>query len=306
MTRPMLLPKDSSDQRPARRRAAGGDALDAQLSFVDAQARALERNPDAAGAARLLLEAGALESAVADGLNPDADLFGPADAAWRALTMETARLVRHIRRKDEVETRLAFRRLFRALSVVSRASRPDAVTFDAPPAFGGRALDPDAYGRAAQQFLASSVRAPAVVIGLRGAGASLSAAVAAELDAAGRRVESLTVRPRGEGDDRVVVLGERLARRLRVHAEAGSWFLIVSDGPRRSGASFHAAGAALNALGAGDEQIVLFPSIDTDGSDFASLEARTSWRRRRRVLAPFPKALPGLGAPISLLDVVGA
>jgi hypothetical protein len=265
--------------------SAAHASVESEIAHLEHLARALSQGGDRDLATRLLIEAGALETAVADALSPEIETFGPGEAAWRATTMEAARLFRWSRLGREIEVRVAAKRFGRALAEAARSPRPPTVRLGAPEGYAGRALSPDAYLKAADQFLGSSIDLPAVVVGLRGAGASLSAVVAAGLEAARRPVESFTVRPHGPAEARTVGLGERLSRRLARQADNGAWFLIVGDGPKRSGASFAAAAAALNALGAGDDQIVLFPSIATDGAHFPSPEARRGWGLRRKVLA---------------------
>jgi hypothetical protein len=305
----MLLPDDvrerpdSPDRSSERARPAD---LDGAAARIEARVRPLLRRPDREAAARILADVGALESAVADGFNPDEESFGPPLEAWRAATLEAARLFRWTRLGAEAESCLAARRLSRALALAARATRPRVV--DVPGA-ASLAVDPAAYLDAATRFLASSVRLPSIVIGLREAGAALSAVVAAGLETGGRRAESFTVRAHGAADARAVRFDARVARRLALHAETGGWFLIVGDGPRKSGASFHAAACALNALGAGDEQIVLFPARLPDAASLASADVRRGWGLRRKVVAaaaPAALRLPGLGAPAGTFDHAGA
>ena len=209
----------------------------------------------------------------------------------------------------------------RALEAARKAGAPQQVSMRTPEGYAWYALYPETYLEAARRFLASRAfpcsyepgRAPTflgwrassspnrthfggkracadlpvTVIGLRGIGASLSAVVAAELEAAGREVDSLTLRPRGDPFDRAVRLNPALAAALARRVQAGGWFLIVDEGPGLSGSSFASVARALTELGAGDEQIVLMPSVATDGRDLGSQEARRRWSLHRKVNVGF-------------------
>jgi hypothetical protein len=126
-----------------------------------------------------------------------------------------------------------------------------------------------------------------VVIGIRSIGTSLSAAVAATLQAAGCEVQSFTVRPRGHPFNRYIEISG-------FDWEPDSHFLIVDEGPGLSGSSFAAVARKLGELGVPDRRIILFPSWDADGSTFLSSEAGAQWRRHRRYIEsrdPFPQAI---------------
>lgn len=262
---------------------------------VDAEADALDRAlldlGEGRGSVRdlaveALIDAGALEAAVVDRLNPSRDGFGRGDAAWRAVSVAAGRLFRASRREPGRVAELA-RSARRALETARKAGAPAQVTVRTPEGYAWYALYPETYLEAARRFIASSVALPVTVIGLRGIGASLSAVVVAELEAAGREVDSLTLRPRGDPFDRTLRLDPALGAALGRHAKAGGWFLIVDEGPGLSGSSFASVAEALNGLGAGDEQIVLAPSVATDGRGLGSAPARRRWGLHRKVNAGF-------------------
>jgi hypothetical protein len=259
----------------------------AEIAALDRLLRGLEQDCDRDRAVEALIDAGALEAAVVDARNPERDAYGAVEAAWRLVTLQAGRLFRYSRRGDPDQARVAARHARRALADARRTEPPVRLTIRTPEGYAWYALYPESYLAAAERFLESSAPYPAVVVGLRGIGASLSAVVAAALEAGGREVESLTVRPRGEVFDRSVRLDDRLQRRLRPRAEAGAWFLIVDEGPGLSGSSFAGTAAALNGVGAGDEQIVLFPSVASDGRNLGSAEARGRWGRHRKLQVGF-------------------
>jgi hypothetical protein len=133
---------------------------------------------------------------------------------------------------------------------------------------------------------------PTTVIGLRGIGASLSAVVTAELEAAGRPVESLTLRPRGDPFDRKIRLNPTLSALLSRRVREGGSFLIVDEGPGMSGSSFASTAEALSELGAGDEQIVFFPSVNADSDGLNAEIGRRRWGLHRKVHIGFDEMRP--------------
>ena len=260
-------------------------------ALVDAEAEALDRIfldlAQGRGSARelateALIEAGALEAGVVDQLNPDRDGFGTPETVWRAVTLGAGRLFR-ASRCELAQVRELAGSARRALAAARKAGAPRQVSLRIPEGYAWYALYPQTYLEAARRFLASSAELPVTVIGLRGIGASLSAVVAAELEAGGREVDSLTLRPRGDPSDRTVRLDPALAAALERRAKAGGWFLIVDEGPGLSGSSFASVAQMLNRLGAGDEQIVLMPSVATDGQGLGSEAARRRWSLHRKV-----------------------
>ncbi|HYF23461.1 MAG TPA: hypothetical protein VD929_08705 [Caulobacteraceae bacterium] len=257
-------------------------------------------------ATEILIDLGALEAAAVDALNPDQDGFGASERAWREASLEAGRLFLHARDAEPGRARASAQAARRALARVRASRPPPSLAVRTPEGYAWYALYPDLYAEAARRFAASSAPLPAVAVGLRGIGTSLSAVVVAALEREGRAIDSLTLRPRGHPYERTPRLDARLRGALRAQAEAGAWFLIVDEGPGLSGSSFCGTAEALARLGAGDEQIVLFPSVETDGAGFRSETARARWKRHRRVHVSFEAARADLApATLAARDVSG-
>jgi hypothetical protein len=120
--------------------------------------------------------------------------------------------------------------------------------------------------------------APAVVIGLRTIGTTLSAVVAATLRARGIPAPRFTVRPEGRPLDRVVRLGAPALRWIREQAASQASFFVVDEGPGRSGSSLLAAAEALVAAGAPRGRVTL---LCTHAPDPEALLAPDAARRLR-------------------------
>jgi len=259
----------------------------AEIDRLDTLLRRLSEQDERDLATEALIEAGALEAAIADAHNPDRDGFTARDAAWRSVTLETAKLFRASRLGDPAKAQASARKARKALADAARLRWPATLSIETADGYAWRGLYPETYLEAAERFLASSAPFPTVVVGLRGVGASLSAVVVAALEAAGRETEGVTVRAHEAGEACAVRFDERLAATLGRRARGGAWFLLVDDGPGSTGASFAAAAEALNGVGAGDEQIVLFPGLAAEGSRLASAAMGTRWNRHRQVQVGF-------------------
>ena len=120
---------------------------------------------------------------------------------------------------------------------------PEEIEFVVPAGYAYDALYPEMYVEAARLFLREVQPARSVVIGIRSIGTSLSAVVAATVEAA----MSVTLRPHGPPSARFVKLSRDLAERLRWQRDAH--FLVVDEGPGSSGSSFAAVVQALAELG---------------------------------------------------------
>jgi hypothetical protein len=249
-------------------------------------------------ATELLLDAAELETAITD-LHCDArDELSPECDALRAVSFAVARLgVARWRSRDAALTAEceAVRRAVRRLN--ARLCSGDGVgtlLCSVPEGFAYYALYPEMYAQAATRFAAAHAPSQVSVVGVRTIGAALSAVVAAALEAAGRDVASVTVRPRGHPYDRHLELGDAL--RSWVRARSGGWFVVVDEGPGISGSSFAAVTRALRECGADPARIALMPSWNAPSHQLRSESARAEWERYPRFLGSFEQLWLGTGA----------
>lgn len=159
---------------------------------------------------------------------------------------------------------------------------PESITIKTPEGFAFYCVYPEHYREAALRWEQECQPAEAVVIGIRSIGATLGIVVAEALSCP---VWRFTIRPHGHPYDRHVVLSEALSTRIREMSDA--WFLVVDEGPGRSGSSFTAVAETLLQLGVREEKIVFFCSHDPDPSTLCSERARLRWPRHRRYWTPF-------------------
>ena len=247
------------------------------------------RATDHAQATRLLIDFGELETAVADALFPSADGVSLVAEDWRRAAVAVGHLfVASWLQRGSRALRGRAREVLARIEALRPTLPCGAVRLRVPEGYAYYALYPETYVAAAEQFSRGRGPGTAVCLGLRSIGTSLSAAVAAGLEAAGWPVLALTLRPRGHPFQRRPVLTRELSALIENHEHA--YFLIIDEGPGLSGSSFCGTAAALSELGVPSRRIVLFPSWPADGSTFNSEAARDRWRRHARVCCSFEDA----------------
>jgi hypothetical protein len=216
-------------------------------------------------AAPNLVDVGAFEAAVVDAMMPERDGIDPRAVRLRAASVEAAR------------TSLGTRTERHALDALDAASLPRRATLRVAEGFAYYALFPETYAIAARDLARARRFDRACVIGLRSIGTTLSAMVAAALEAEACDVESFTARPRGNPVDRTLRLDDALADAWRGEAARGATFIVVDEGPGLSGSSFAAAIEALVVLGVPMNRIVAMPSFCPEASRLGSPRARRAW-----------------------------
>lgn len=266
------------------RREATVDAGRALARLRESVARWGGGAPSHAEVSELLIEYGRLESGALDATLPARDEWTPLARTLRDGAVSLGRLFRATWRGESIDP-AAIDAVRNVLDAIGSHLPSGPVPHTVPEGYAYYALYPETYLAAAERFADEVGTAGATVVGIRSIGTSLSAVVAAGVEARGARVRSFTVRPRGHPWDRRVALGPSLEAELR--AARDGWFLVVDEGPGLSGTSFRGAAEALEALGVPDERIVFFPSWDADGAGFVSESARARWPRHRRVVVPF-------------------
>jgi len=241
-------------------------------------------------AAELLIDAGELEAGVVDALTPHHDTVCAAERACRAVSLSCGRIV-HALRRGAGGAHGEAAALIHSLDRLAALPLPERVDVSVPEGYAYYAVYPEAYADAAERFAREHRPVLAVCVGIRSIGTSLSAGVAAALEAHGCDVRSYTVRPRGHPFDRRVSLGHALDAELRALAggDAPAHFLVVDEGPGLSGSSIASVAGALAATGVPDDRITLFPSWEPDPAGFRSEAARDRWGRHRKYSTSFER-----------------
>lgn len=207
-----------------------------------------------------LLRAGELESALADGSLPESStLERLTDALARSMCGDTASI-------PTVEE------LSRSLCL-SEAT----LSFSPAEGFAYYALHPLDFSRIPDPVLYCS--RSAAVIGIRSIGTTLSAIVTTALRRRGRIAERITVRPTGHPYGRVTRFGDKQRDWVQRQIAASADFLVVDEGPGRSGSSFLSVGEALVQAGVEASRIILIGSREVEAQQLCTTDAVERWNR---------------------------
>jgi hypothetical protein len=166
-----------------------------------------------------------------------------------------------------------------SLGEISRGELPDFLSISPPEGFAYYALHPFDFARLADQVAPECHSA--FVIGIRSIGTTLSAMVRAALQQRGKEAERITVRPSGHPYDRVVDFSTEQLQDIREWTARRATFLVVDEGPGRSGSSFLSAAEALTRAGVPEGSITLLGSRQPDVNDLCAQDARIRWARFR-------------------------
>ena len=207
-----------------------------------------------------LMRAGEFESGLAD-------KNFPALATAQKVTDDLARLF--------VGDRSAIHSVWRTLQELSRHNLPPTMSISPAEGFAYYALHPAEFAAMAEN-LARDQR-PAMVLGIRSIGTTLSAIVRAAVEQQGKRAERITVRPTGHPYDRVTSLSKEQLRLIKEWN--GANFLVIDEGPGRSGSSFLSVAEALVAAGVPDESIRMMGSRQPDVNSLCTTNAAERWSR---------------------------
>ena len=129
----------------------------------------------------ILIDTGVLESALADAIFSDADGLHPVIERFRAASLTAAHAFWHSWHGQADSTRHWWHRFRLALEGIEDRQLPQEVDVTSPEGYAYYSLYPEMYLEAAKRCHASLGHFPAVCVGLRSIGSSLSAVVAAAL-----------------------------------------------------------------------------------------------------------------------------
>jgi hypothetical protein len=205
-----------------------------------------------------LIEAGELEAALAD-------MNAPGAPAAATLTDALALLFAGAQ-VDQVELE----------HLAGKIEVPETITISPPEGFTYYALHPSDYARVVDRIASQS--GIFAVIGVRSIGSTLSAVAAAALKAKGRRAERITVRPTGHPYARNVQFSADQERWIVEQFSQSADFLVVDEGPGRSGSTFLSVAEALVRTGVPQDRITAVGSREFDPDSLCAENAGARWR----------------------------
>jgi hypothetical protein len=161
------------------------------------------------------------------------------------------------------------------LQEIGRFEMPEFLSVSPPEGFAYYALHPHDFARLAKQVDTTSNSA--MVIGIRSIGTTLGAIVRAALEKQGRITERITVRPTGHPYDRVVRFSPAQLQSIAERNARRADFLVVDEGPGRSGSSLLSVAEALVKAGVPRNRIRLLGSRPVDVNQLCAEHARERW-----------------------------
>jgi len=161
--------------------------------------------------------------------------------------------------------------------LLTAVTTPERISTSPPEGFSYYALHPLDFAQ-----LVSRIREEpkaCAVMGIRTIGTTLSAMVAAALKVKKRPVSRITVRPTGHPYSRTIDFSPEESRWIREQLFSTAQFLVVDEGPGRSGSTFLAVAEALIRTGVPRELITILGSREVDPSSLLAVEANSRWNR---------------------------
>lgn len=241
--------------------AVSGNTLRRQLT--DATTSLLAGTATTRQMINALLRAGEFESALGDTIPEHV-------VSAEALTNLVARCLW----EDNVD---ALAQLSGAAARLQSIPVPDQLRVSPPEGFAYYALHPMDFAKLAGQVAEQS--GAAAIIGIRSIGTTLSAIVLAAFQRKGLPAERITVRPQGHPYERVTRFTTEQLRWIEGKLAAGSSFIVVDEGPGRSGSSFLSVAESLERAGVPVDRITLMGSRPINPDDLCATDAPARWRR---------------------------
>jgi hypothetical protein len=163
--------------------------------------------------------------------------------------------------------------------VLDRMQVPNSVSIAPPEGFTYYALHPSDFTKILPS-VPVDLRSCAVV-GIRSIGTTLSAVVLAALRAHGTEASRITVRPTGHPYSRQTQFSTEQQTWIVSNVRNGSHFLVVDEGPGRSGSTFLSVAEALDQAGVPRESITILGSRHPDVSSLCADDAAARWQAFR-------------------------
>lgn len=213
-----------------------------------------------------LIQAGELEAALADSA-------GTGAAAAAALTDAVAMQLFNQNSAAKVDLE----------NLAAKIAVPAAINISPPEGFTYYALHPLDFARTAKQFSKQASRF--AIIGIRSIGTTLSAIALAALKSEGKSATRVTVRPNGHPYSRNTEFSVEELRWIADEIRNQAHFLVVDEGPGRSGSTFLSVAEALCRLGVPCDRLTIVGSRQFEPEALCGQNAAARWRPFRFVAA---------------------
>jgi hypothetical protein len=206
-----------------------------------------------------LIESGQLEAALSDAGNPSAHVVADITDALASFLCGTGNVD-----------------IAKLLKLMESVQPPERLVVSPPEGFTYYALHPLDFAHVVEKV--SPEPKACAIVGIRSIGTTLSAMTTASLRIQGRPASRITVRPTGHPYSRTLEFNGEERTWIRRQSEIGSQFLIVDEGPGRSGSTFLSVAEALCRAGIDRRNITLIGSRAIDPESLCADDAAARWR----------------------------
>ena len=159
--------------------------------------------------------------------------------------------------------------------LAGKIEAPETISISPPEGFTYYALHPLDFARVENRI--PDRKAACAVIGIRSIGTTLSAVTTAALNARGRAATRITVRPVGHPYARTTEFSVEQERWVAERLSQSAQFVVVDEGPGRSGSTFLSVAEALGRLCVPQERITIVGSREFDAKGLCAEKACERW-----------------------------
>ena len=163
------------------------------------------------------------------------------------------------------------------LDIARRVRVPETVNIAPPEGFSYYALHPLDFAHVVHRIPQGP--AACALIGIRSIGTTLSAVATAALKKIGRAAERITVRPIGHPYQRNVEFSSCQLEWIRFQLSIPAQFLVIDEGPGRSGSTFLSVAEALVRAGVASDAITMIGTRPFDPAELCADNAAERWRQ---------------------------
>jgi len=163
-----------------------------------------------------------------------------------------------------------------ALQFIAQIHPPDQIAFSSPEGFTYYALHPLDFAQITSRI--SEEPKACALVGIRSIGTTLSAMCAAGLRSAGRPVSRITVRPTGHPYARRTEFSSPQLHWIGEQLAIDAQFLVVDEGPGRSGSTFLSVAEALQRAGVPNGRITILGSRQPNPAELCAEDAIARWK----------------------------
>jgi hypothetical protein len=265
--------------RDSRRSVLAADLV----SCLAAELRQMLLPANADALISLLLRAGDLETALSD---------APATIAVCGLASRLTNLFADalVQSDSTVSTGDSRWVVSSALPILDEIHYAGLLSVGIPEGFAYYAIHPLDYSDLIARVKVGA--SPALVVGVRSIGATLSAVVAAKLRQLDFAAERVTVRPVGRPYDRTCRFEPTQRKAVERSLADGAEFFVCDEGPGRSGSSLLSVAEALEREGVPRSSIVILCAYEPDANRLCAPDAVQRWGRFRVAAAGLTRRLP--------------